>query len=81
MGFMRFAIRIGMGILLAFSWAFGAAIIGIHTPGSTGFPIFGFGIGIIFILGLWLGGKLAKSWFPTTEDDISIANHGKASMK
>jgi hypothetical protein len=81
MGFMRFALRIGMGILLAFSWAFGAAIIGIHTPGSAGFPIFGFGIGIIFILGLLLGGNLAKNWFPTTEDETSTAKHEESSMK
>jgi hypothetical protein len=72
MEFKRFSIRIGMGILLAFSWSFGAVIIGIHKPGSTAFPIFGFGIGIIFILGLWIGGNLAKKWFPIKEDDIAV---------
>lgn len=70
-----------MGILLAFSWSFAAAIIGIHKPGSTAFPIFGFGVGIIFILGLWIGGNLAKKWFPINENEIGVSKDEDASMK
>lgn len=78
---IRLSIRIGMGILLAFSWSFGAAIIGIHKPGSTAFPIFGFGVGIIFFLGLWIGGNLAKKWFPTNENEMAAAKDEDVSMK
>jgi hypothetical protein len=81
MGFKRFSIRIGMGILLAFSWSFVAAIIGIHKPGSAAFPIFGFGVGIIFILGLWIGGNLANKWLPINENETAAAKDEDVSMK
>ena len=64
MGFLRFCIRVGIGIVFAFCWSLIGVIIGINAPGSPQYSIYGFGIVGTFAIGLWIGGKWAKKWIP-----------------
>lgn len=81
MGIIGTIVRFGVGFVSAFCWSIVGRIVGIGSPDSAAYPVYGVGIVIFFIFGLRCGGILAKKWFPVKEEGAGITKDEEASMK
>ena len=81
MGIIGTTVRFAVGFVSVFCWSVVGRVLGISSPGSAAYPVFGIGIVICFIFGLRLGGILANKWFPIKEEGESITKDEEDSMK
>lgn len=81
MGIIGVFVRFAVGLLSAFCWSIVGGIVGISSPGSAAFPVYGIGAVIAFIFGLRFGGKLANKWFPINEERAGMTKDEEASME
>ena len=81
MGILGVIVRFVVGFVSAFCWSMVGRIVGINSPGSAAYPVYGIGVVIFFILGLRCGGILANKWFPIKKEGSGLTNDEEASMK
>ena len=81
MGFIGVIARFGVGFVSAFGWSVVGGLVGIRSPGSAAYPVYGIGIVVCFIFGLRCGGILANKWYPIKKEGAGLTKDEEASMK